>query len=178
MTITGLAPAVAQAHHNMDGRTPASFMDGLLSGLAHPVIGLDHLAMVLLIGAYCGTTRQGLRPLLAFVGAALVGCLVHVARLDLPQAEAGVAASLVLLGLAATALARRASAACTAPRATTHGSRVALPASRGSWLRSCVINVCSEESGASGCAATHACVVAGSAGSVSAAGAGACSRIG
>jgi len=106
MTITGLAPAVAQAHHNMDGRTPASFMDGLLSGLAHPVIGLDHLAMVLLIGAYCGTTRQGLRPLLAFVGAALVGCLVHVARLDLPQAEAGVAASLVLLGLAATALAR------------------------------------------------------------------------
>jgi urease accessory protein len=104
--IAALAPAVALAHHPMGGRTPASFLDGLLSGLAHPLIGVDHLAMILLIGAYCGTTRQGLRPLLAFVGAALVGCLVHVARWDVPQAEAGVAVSLVLLGVAACTLVR------------------------------------------------------------------------
>lgn len=98
----------------MDGNTPATFLDGFLSGLAHPVIGLDHLAMVLLIGAYCGATRQGLKPLLAFVGAGLVGCLLHAARWDLPRAETGVAASLIFAGIAACAAAR-------APRAVVLG---------------------------------------------------------
>jgi urease accessory protein len=101
-----ITPAVAWAHHGMDGKTPATLLDGLLAGLAHPVIGIDHLAMVLLIGAYCAATRQGLRPLLAFVAAGMLGCLVHVARFDLPRAEAGVGASLILLGVAACALVR------------------------------------------------------------------------
>jgi urease accessory protein len=104
--LASLTPAVAFAHHDMDGETPATLLQGLLSGLAHPVIGMDHLAMILLIGAYCAATRQGLKPLLAFVSAGMVGCLVHAARWDLPQAEAGVGASLVLVGVAACVLAR------------------------------------------------------------------------
>ena len=40
----------ALAHHPMGGRMPATFTDGLLSGLGHPIIGLDHLAAVLAIG--------------------------------------------------------------------------------------------------------------------------------
>lgn len=99
-------PALAHAHHDMDGETPATFMQGLLSGLAHPVIGKDHLAMILLVGAYCGATRQGYKPLFAFVGAAILGCLLHVARLDLPQVETGIAVSLVILGLVACAAIR------------------------------------------------------------------------
>lgn len=101
-----VTPAVAWAHHDMDGKTPATLLEGLLSGLVHPVIGIDHLAMILLIGAYCAATRQGLKPLVAFVGAAMLGCLAHASRWDLPRAEAGVGASLVLLGVAACALAR------------------------------------------------------------------------
>lgn len=104
--VASVTPAVAWAHHGMDGKTPATLLDGLLSGLAHPVIGIDHLAMVLLIGAYCAATRQGLKPLVAFVSAGMLGCLVHAARWDLPQAEAGVGASLVLLGIAACAVVR------------------------------------------------------------------------
>jgi hypothetical protein len=34
-----LAAAPASAHHVMGGRTPSTFLEGLLSGLAHPVIG-------------------------------------------------------------------------------------------------------------------------------------------
>lgn len=39
-----LAPDAAPAHHLMDGALPATPWQGLLSGLAHPVVGLDHLA--------------------------------------------------------------------------------------------------------------------------------------
>jgi urease accessory protein len=104
--VASVTPAIAWAHHDMDGETPATFLDGLRSGLAHPVIGLDHLAMVLLVGAYCGATRQGLKPLVSFVGAGMLGCLMHAARWDLPRAEAGIGVSLVLLGIAACALVR------------------------------------------------------------------------
>lgn len=103
---TWITPALAHAHHDMDGEVPATFMQGFMSGLAHPVIGLDHLAMNLLVGAYCGATRQGYKPLFAFVGAAILGCVLHVARLDLPQVETGIAASLVALGLIACAAVR------------------------------------------------------------------------
>lgn len=94
-------PAVAHAHHAMDGDKPATFLAGFLSGLAHPVIGLDHLAMVLLIGAYAGANRQGHLPIVSFVGAALIGCLVHASGADLPHAETGIALSLIALGLVA-----------------------------------------------------------------------------
>ncbi|HWO12581.1 MAG TPA: HupE/UreJ family protein [Polyangiaceae bacterium] len=107
-------PAVAHAHHGMGGKLPASLWQGLLAGLAHPVIGVDHLAMLLLVGAYCGAARQGRRPLLAFVVAALVGCLLHVARLDLPHVEATIAASLVVSGLVACAALRSSPAVTTA----------------------------------------------------------------
>jgi urease accessory protein len=107
-------PAVAHAHHAMGGKVPATFLDGFLSGLAHPVIGLDHLAMILLIGAYAGASRQGHGPVLAFTGAALIGCLVHVGGFDLPHVETSIAVSLIVLGIAACAALRspRAVTAC------------------------------------------------------------------
>ena len=36
----------AFAHHVVGGKMPVTFMDGLLSGLGHPIIGLDHLAAI------------------------------------------------------------------------------------------------------------------------------------
>lgn len=33
----------ALAHHAMGNTTPNTFAEGLVSGLAHPIIGLDHL---------------------------------------------------------------------------------------------------------------------------------------
>ena len=40
----------AFAHHPMGGATPSTFTEGLLSGLGHPIIGLDHLAFVIGVG--------------------------------------------------------------------------------------------------------------------------------
>lgn len=40
----------AFAHHAMDGKMPVTFLQGLLSGLGHPIIGFDHLAAVVGVG--------------------------------------------------------------------------------------------------------------------------------
>ncbi len=91
----------ASAHHPTGGRTPATVADGLLSGLGHPVIGLDHLAFVIGLGGLAGlaaTRRFGLIP--AFVFASMLGVVAHAGRLDLPAAEALVAGSLLVAGLA------------------------------------------------------------------------------
>lgn len=114
MLTASLAPNVALAHHAMDGRTPSTFLEGFASGLAHPVIGPDHLAMTLLVGVYCGIARRGIVPAIAFVGATLLGCGLHVARVDLPLAEAILAVSLLVAGLVAWFVAKRPHGAATA----------------------------------------------------------------
>ena len=45
-----LLSSPAFAHHAMGGRLPSTFFEELLSGLAHPVIGLDHLSALIAIG--------------------------------------------------------------------------------------------------------------------------------
>ena len=42
-----LAALPALAHHPMGGTTPTTFMQGLLSGIGHPILGLDHLAALI-----------------------------------------------------------------------------------------------------------------------------------
>jgi len=44
-----LSAAPAFAHHFMGGRAPQTLTDGLLSGLAHPIIGVDHLLFLVAI---------------------------------------------------------------------------------------------------------------------------------
>lgn len=48
----------AFAHHLMGVRTPASFAEGILSGLGHPVIGLDHFAAVVAVGCLAAAHRR------------------------------------------------------------------------------------------------------------------------
>jgi urease accessory protein len=59
LIVLALGSAPAFAHHVMGGRTPATFVEGVLSGLGHPVIGLDHLAAVVAIGCLAAAHREG-----------------------------------------------------------------------------------------------------------------------
>jgi urease accessory protein len=95
-----LAAAPASAHHVMGGRTPSTFLEGLLSGLAHPVIGLDHLAFLVAIGLVVGLAGLSLLLPVAFVLAMAAGVVLHVQGIGLPVAEYVVAASVVLAGIA------------------------------------------------------------------------------
>jgi urease accessory protein len=94
-----MLPALAHAHHAMDNALPATAMQGLLSGLAHPVVGIDHLLFVLAIGATCYYFGQRAGAVAAFLGAALAGTIVHLYRATLPYPDAWVALSLVVLGV-------------------------------------------------------------------------------
>lgn len=88
----------AFAHHPMGGEAPQTFAQGLLSGLAHPVIGVDHLAFVLLAGIAATVAGLGLAAPLAFIAATVAGTLLILAGVTLPGAEIAIALSVVLLG--------------------------------------------------------------------------------
>lgn len=92
----------AFAHHAMDGETPATFLQGLLSGIAHPVIGLDHLAFVLAAAWVLSRVATLPRAALAasFAAAAVAGTVLHLALVDVPRSELLVALTVVLAGLA------------------------------------------------------------------------------
>jgi urease accessory protein len=92
----GTAPA--SAHHVMGGATPGTFAQGLLSGLGHPVIGLDHLAFVLAVGLAVGVSGLNLLMSAIFVGASSVGVALHVYGVILPAAEIVVAGSVLIAG--------------------------------------------------------------------------------
>lgn len=88
----------AMAHHVMGGGLPATFADGFLSGLGHPIIGLDHFAFVVAVGLAAITLPRRYWLPLAFIGATVVGVVVHLAALDLPAAEIVIALSVATVG--------------------------------------------------------------------------------
>lgn len=88
----------AWALHAIGGRTPANFFEGFLSGLAHPMIGLDHFAFVVAIGLLAVLSRGGMMWPIAFVLATLAGTGLHLQAVDLPGAEAVVALSMLAIG--------------------------------------------------------------------------------
>lgn len=94
-------PGQALAHHPMGGAAPTTALEGLLSGIGHPIIGIDHLAFViaagmLAAGAPTRATRLGL-PLL-FLGFGVLGTLLHLGGIGLGPVEAVIAASLLAVG--------------------------------------------------------------------------------
>jgi len=88
----------AYAHHPFGGQTPANALEGLLSGLGHPVIGIDHLVFVVAIGLVAAILRQGVWVPVAFVGTALLGTGIHLQGWDLPSSEFFISASVLLFG--------------------------------------------------------------------------------
>lgn len=94
LAVLSITPA-ALAH---DGHGVAT---GFLSGAAHPFSGLDHLLAMLAVGVWASTMRRPLAlampatfPLLMALGA-----LFAFSGVQIPQVEAGVAASVLVLGM-------------------------------------------------------------------------------
>jgi urease accessory protein len=93
-----LATGPAFAHHVMDGQMPADFASGFLSGLGHPVIGLDHFAAVVAVGCLAAAHRAGVALALGFVVAMVAGVALHMQGLSMPGTEALVALTVIALG--------------------------------------------------------------------------------
>jgi urease accessory protein len=96
--IAALAPTPALAQQVMGGKLPTTFAQGLLSGLGHPIIGLDHFATLVGVGILAALIGRGLRPITAFSLAMMFGVMLHLASADLPRSELLVGLSTVLIG--------------------------------------------------------------------------------
>jgi urease accessory protein len=88
----------AFAHHVMGGRQAATFGEGLLSGLGHPVIGLDHFAAVVAIGCLAAAHRTGAFLVIGYVVAMMCGVGVHLMGASVPASELLVALTVLALG--------------------------------------------------------------------------------
>ncbi len=88
----------AMAHHALGGRTPTNSFEGFVSGLAHPVIGIDHFLFVIAIGLLALCHPRGMFLPVGFVIGTLLGTGGHILGLNLPAPEALIAVSLLGLG--------------------------------------------------------------------------------
>ncbi len=93
-----ISPALA--HHPMGGKLPSTFIEGLLSGLGHPIIGVDHLAFVIAIGLLAAlSNRLGMVIPLAFMLTTALGTVIHLQSINLPVVELVISASVLLMGI-------------------------------------------------------------------------------
>jgi urease accessory protein len=90
--------SLALAHHAMDYAQPATALEGLLSGLGHPVIGVDHLLFIAGAGVLAARFERGYRLPLAFVLASIVVAGMRYLGVDVGLGELWIAGSLVVLG--------------------------------------------------------------------------------
>jgi len=102
LTMVAFTAAVepAAAHHVMGGAMPTTAMQGLLSGLGHPVIGIDHFAAVVAVGCLAAAHRPAVQLVIGYVLAMAVGAALHVQGVSVPAAELLVAFSVLALGAA------------------------------------------------------------------------------
>ena len=86
----------AKAHHPWDGLDPDSFtpIQGLLSGLAHPVFGFDHFLFLFSIGLF-GTMFR-LRWILPLISCGLAGSLLAQLTPSINGSELFIGISLII----------------------------------------------------------------------------------
>ncbi len=97
-----LAPLPALAH---PGDAAAH---GLWAGLLHPVGGLDHVLAMVTVGLWAGLGGGAARWLLpaGFLGGMALGGVLGMSGVGLPVVEAGILASVVILGALVAAAVR------------------------------------------------------------------------
>ncbi|BAZ44844.1 putative hydrogenase accessory protein HupE/UreJ protein [Chondrocystis sp. NIES-4102] len=95
--VANISPALA--HHGMGGKLPSTTMEGLLSGLAHPVIGIDHLAFVVGVGLLASLGKRMGIMIPLFIFSTAMGTIIHLQNINLPIVEIVVAASVLSVGI-------------------------------------------------------------------------------
>ena len=88
----------AHAHHPLAGMPMETFTHGLLSGVGHPLLGIDHLFFVTLVGIAATFTARRLLAPLAYIVAMLGGCMIAALWNPMPATGLMIALSLLVLG--------------------------------------------------------------------------------
>ena len=82
----------------MENELPRTVVEGFVSGLGHPIIGLDHFTFIVATGFFLGLIPGGWLGIAALIAGALAGAGLHLAGIDLPGGEAAIALSVILIG--------------------------------------------------------------------------------
>ena len=120
------ALASALAAHNAGAHPIAFHAGGFAAGITHPFLGVDHVLAMIAVGVWavqCGGRARFALPA-AFVAAIAAGGALALTGIALPHIEAGIAASVLALGLLITLAVRLpafAGAALVATFALWHG---------------------------------------------------------
>ncbi|QIT54424.1 hypothetical protein HC341_03845 [Aquisalimonas sp. 2447] len=98
--INVIFPRAVFAHHPMGGAAPGTAWQGFASGIAHPIIGLDHLAFVIAIGFFCALCRvRNIGFPVALISASVLGSLVRWNEISIFYGELFVAVSVLVAGV-------------------------------------------------------------------------------
>ncbi|MGK7864310.1 HupE/UreJ family protein [Falsiroseomonas sp. E2-1-a4] len=97
-----LAPMPALAHEG------GAHVHGVLTGFLHPVGGLDHMLAMVAVGLWAGLVsgRANWALPAGFLGAMVLGFGLGAGGFGLPMVEAGILASVIILGALVAAAAR------------------------------------------------------------------------
>ena len=90
---------MALAHHVLGFRLPATFLEGLVSGFSHPLIGVDHLAAIIAVGALAASYARGWMLPLLFAATGLIGVVLHLMSIDLAAGELAIALTVAAMGI-------------------------------------------------------------------------------
>jgi len=82
----------------MDNALPGTLVEGLLSGLGHPLIGVDHAAFIIATGYLLARVAAGMWGVAALIAGSLLGAALHLDGVDIVGGEIGVALSVVVAG--------------------------------------------------------------------------------
>ena len=98
VAVAAMTTTPAFAHHPLGGGTPETFVHGVLSGIGHPMLGIDHFAFIVAMAlAAVAMGRLATAPL-AFLAASMAGVLLTYNGIALPLIEVMVAGSATLIG--------------------------------------------------------------------------------
>ena len=90
-------PGLVYSHHPLNGGIMESFSDGFLSGIGHPILGLDHLAFIFGIGLFSYISQKFYKFSFSFIVGTLVGLISIYFGFYLPFYEIIVSLTLILL---------------------------------------------------------------------------------
>ena len=96
--ILAIVSVPAMAHHPLDGQAMLTFWHGFLSGIAHPVLGMDHLVFILTIGVSAAFARSKVLVAACVIVGVLAGVALTMTGISIPAVETLIAVSLIVLG--------------------------------------------------------------------------------
>ena len=91
-------PSLVYSHHPLNGGMMEDFSDGFLSGIGHPILGLDHLIFILGVGLISYLSKKLFNFSFSFIGGTFLGMFSIIFGLYLPFYEIIVSLTLLLLG--------------------------------------------------------------------------------